>query len=393
MPISSAPPACCGACDSALNCSLARLLYSRMRPSRLQTTTLWVSSAISAASRLRSCSMPRLACRTCAATSARSALRWRASWLITAGQRPRLGAARGLDLALRVGREQHAGLFGQPGGRGDPVQIGAAQQRADRTRQHQPGEQQQRAAGLEHRREGRALGRLERRGEQQRHAGRDQREQQPGGERRDQFAPVDLHGIAARKRLTRQCVMGRQQLAHLLGQLAGRDRLGHVGIGTERGALGDVGVTALGGQHHDLHAGQRLVGAHRLAHLEAAHARHHHVQQHQRGPLAPDRVQRRRPVARDADFVPLALHQVFERDDDVRLVVGDQDLVGHRVVSSCCHGSSNPKQAPCPGSDFNHMRPPNCSTIWRLIGKPRPVPCGRLLTAPPWRNFSNTSCC
>ena len=45
------------------------------------------------------------------------------------------------------------------------------------------------------------------------------------------------------------------------------------------------------------------------------------------------------------------------------------------------------------GSDFNHMRPPKCSTIWRLIGRPSPVPCGRWLASPPWRNFSNTSCC
>ena len=86
------------------------------------------------------------------------------------GQRPRLGAARGLDLARHLGRQQHAGLFGHPRGRGDPVPVGAAHQRAERTRQQQPGEQQQRAAGFEHRRERRALGRLERRGEQQPHA-------------------------------------------------------------------------------------------------------------------------------------------------------------------------------------------------------------------------------
>ena len=39
------------------------------------------------------------------------------------------------------------------------------------------------------------------------------------------------------------------------------------------------------------------------------------------------------------------------------------------------------------------QRPPKCSTIWRLIGRPRPVPWGRFSASPPWRNFSNTSCC
>ena len=34
------------------------------------------------------------------------------------------------------------------------------------------------------------------------------------------------------------------------------------------------------------------------------------------------------------------------------------------------------------------MRPPKCSTIWRLMGKPSPVPCGRWSASPPWRNFS-----
>ena len=56
------------------------------------------------------------------------------------------------------------------------------------------------------------------------------------------------------------------------------------------------------------------------------------------------------------------------------------------------HGSSKPKHAPWPGSERSHIRPPKCSTIWRLIGRPRPVPCGRFGASPPWRNFSNTSC-
>ena len=41
------------------------------------------------------------------------------------------------------------------------------------------------------------------------------------------------------------------------------------------------------------------------------------------------------------------------------------------------HGRKKPKQAPWPSAECSHIRPPKCSTIWRLIGKPRPVPAGR----------------
>ena len=52
-----------------------------MRPSRLHTTTLCVSSDISAARRLRSWSMWRLAWATCCAMSSRSCVRCCTSWL------------------------------------------------------------------------------------------------------------------------------------------------------------------------------------------------------------------------------------------------------------------------------------------------------------------------
>ena len=53
-----------------------------MRPSRLHTTTLCVSSDISAASRPRSWSMRWLASATFSAMSSRSCVRWRTSWLM-----------------------------------------------------------------------------------------------------------------------------------------------------------------------------------------------------------------------------------------------------------------------------------------------------------------------
>ena len=45
--------------------------------------------------------------------------------------------------------------------------------------------------------------------------------------------------------------------------------------------------------------------------------------------------------------------------------------------------------APSPGALSTQRRPPRCSMIWRLIGRPRPVPCGLpVRVSPPWRNFS-----
>ena len=124
------------------------------------------------------------------------------------------------------------------------------------------------------------------------------------------------------------------------------------------------------------------VGAHRLADVEAAHARHHR-RRAARGRAARARIasSASSPSRATQHLVALALHQELERDHDVRLVVGDQDLVRSWLVSLLVvapQRQSKPKQAPCPGSDRSHMRPPKCSTIWRLIGRPRPVPCGRL---------------
>ena len=66
MGAAPAPAPAAGAGISARNCKRARALKSSTRPSRLHTTTLWLSSAISAASRLFSCSTSRLP----------SAMRW-----------------------------------------------------------------------------------------------------------------------------------------------------------------------------------------------------------------------------------------------------------------------------------------------------------------------------
>ena len=123
-----------------------------------------------------------------------------------------------------------------------------------------------------------------------------------------------------------------EQLAHLCGQLPGRERLGHVGIGAERHALGDIGLAALGGEHQDLRAGERLVGAHRLQHLEAGLARHHDVEQHQVGPLAADQAA---PAGRRARCSPRWPSRFIRNSSEITMLGSSsaiRTLVGHGLV-------------------------------------------------------------
>ncbi len=111
---------------------------------------------------------------------------------------------------------------------------------------------------------------------------------------------------------------------------------------------------------------------------------HHHIEHHQVRAMGSDGRQTLLAVARHADLEALALHQKFQRDDDVGLVVDDQDAFGHgcgspsglRVGSPDWAGSSKQRVAPFSGRLSAQMRPPRFSTIWRLMGRPSPVPTG-----------------
>jgi hypothetical protein len=63
-------------------------------------------------------------------------------------------------------------------------------------------------------------------------------------------------------------------------QLLGLGRLDHIVVGAGFQAQHHVDGVALRGEHHDRDIG---LGADRLAHVDAAHARQHQVQQHQVG--------------------------------------------------------------------------------------------------------------
>ncbi len=114
----------------------------------------------------------------------------------------------------------------------------------------------------------------------------------------------------------------------------------------------------------------RRVLAQLLAHLVAADARHHHVEQDEIGTEFADGLQRVVAGVHDTNVVALLPHQELEGYDDVGLIIGDEDLLRHAVppavalyrsraryatgtgrVSSKARatGSSKPNIAPPPG--------------------------------------------
>jgi hypothetical protein len=113
----------------------------------------------------------------------------------------------------------------------------------------------------------------------------------------------------------------------------GRERLRDVGVRAERGAFREVGVAALRGQHQDPDAGEIGIGTHRLADVETALAGIMTSSSTRSGRSFRIAAKRLVAVARHADRMAFALHQELERDQDVRLVVGDQHFLGH-VFSS-----------------------------------------------------------
>src|SRR5438132_13840553 len=116
------------------------------------------------------------------------------------------------------------------------------------------------------------------------------------------------------------------------------------------------------------------------AHFVAALLRHHHVEQHEIGMSRLDELERLVAIACDVHFVSAALQEKLQRRNNIWFVVGDQDLLAHAPTPV---GRVNEKRAPLPRVLSTHIWPPKCSTIWRLICKPRPLPCGLSVSVSP----------
>ena len=105
-------------------------------------------------------------------------------------------------------------------------------------------------------------------------------------------------------------------------ELAGAVRLGHVVVRADLQAHDLVDFAVAGGDHDDRHIrAQPDV----LAHLGAAHARQHQVQQDDVDVIGLELRQRGRAVARDADLEPLLLQQERQGFGQGRFVFDDEN--------------------------------------------------------------------
>ena len=99
--------------------------------------------------------------------------------------------------------------------------------------------------------------------------------------------------LGERPALLQQLVVERldaQQRAHAREQLGRVDRLAEEVVGAGVEALDALLGRIERGDQHDRQHRLRRVGADRAADVVAAHARHHHVEQHQVGPLGGERA-------------------------------------------------------------------------------------------------------
>src|SRR5205814_2142314 len=152
-------------------------------------------------------------------------------------------------------------------------------------------------------------------------------------------------GLARRGTLSRSRPALIEQFPDLGHQLARRERLDDIDVGARRQSPADLRVAPTGGKHDDLDISPVGALAHLRAHFVTALLRHHHVEQHQIGMRSFDKTERFFAVTGHADIVAIALQEEFERCDDARLVVRNQDLPTHDVAPV---GSVNEKRAPVP---------------------------------------------
>ena len=114
--------------------------------------------------------------------------------------------------------------------------------------------------------------------------------------------------------------------AHPRHELVRAERLGDVVVGAELEAADAVRFFGARGQHDDGHAGGGLVGAQRLADIEAAHARQHDVEDDDVDRMVADVGERlvagRRDVRRPAGL----LQVVGDELRDIAIVFGNEDV-------------------------------------------------------------------
>ena len=139
---------------------------------------------------------------------------------------------------------------------------------------------------------------------------------------------------------------------HPGGQLPGRERLGDVVVGAEVEAEEHVVLGGAGGEHDDRHVG---LAPHDAGHVEAVHARHHPVEDHEVGLPGADLLQRAAPVVGHEHRVALALEVQADQLRLLRVVLGDENPAVHAspcrsaLQSACYLRRSGEERPPGPG--------------------------------------------
>jgi len=108
-------------------------------------------------------------------------------------------------------------------------------------------------------------------------------------------------------------------------QLVLLDRFGNEVVGADVGGALHVAGLVQGRDHEDRYVVGRGVGAEALAHLEAAEARHHDVEQNQVGLPGCDLLQRLFAVGRGAQLVATIAQVGLQQLHPLGVVVGDKD--------------------------------------------------------------------
>ena len=119
-----------------------------------------------------------------------------------------------------------------------------------------------------------------------------------------------------------------QERAHAREQLVLADRLGEEVVGAGVETLGALLSRVERGDEDDRQHRMRRIGADRRAHLVAAHAGHHHVEEDEVGALGARAPPAPRARCGSAGAIALRREQVGEQLDVHRDVVDDEDLGG-----------------------------------------------------------------
>ena len=150
--------------------------------------------------------------------------------------------------------------------------------------------------------------------------------------------PIDVDAErAVGERAARRCRALRpaQQRPHAGHDFARAEGLGDVVVGAELQPDDAVRLLGLGGEHDHRHGGGRRIGAHRPAHVEAVHARQHHVEDHQIGRRAAQPRQHVASRVGDVDGVGGFFEVVADQRRDVGVVLGHEDAA-HAAESIRC---------------------------------------------------------